>query len=52
MHPSGESWCWTCLGNALDIQRVYEVLAPRVPSLLKLRGTDCHTEVFRLIFEH
>lgn len=38
--------------DGLDIQRIYEVLAPCVPSLLKLRGTDCHTEVFRLIFEH
>lgn len=35
----------------LNVQRIYEALAHCVASLLKLRGTDCHTEVFRLIFE-
>ncbi|MDM0076982.1 hypothetical protein QTH90_21410 [Variovorax sp. J2P1-59] len=38
--------------DAFDIQRIYEVLAPHVPSLLKLHGTDCYSEIFRLIFEH
>ncbi len=38
--------------DALDIQRIYDVLSPRVPSLLRLHGTDCYTEIFRLIFEH
>ena len=38
--------------DALDIQRIYDVLVLRVPSLLKLHGTDCCTEIFRLFFQH